>query len=140
MGSLLNNRLLGHLSDVSRDPLNRVLAQNSGPRLDISHINSNQMQTLLSPQSQHAATTSIANLPPEQQQSALQGYSHLIGGLKDALSSSINEVFIVSGIVVSVAFFAAWLLKEIPLQGRAGQPLISGTDVPGGHSVRPRTR
>ena len=35
---------------------------------------------------------------------------------KTALSSSISEVFIVSGAVVSIAFVAVWFLKEVPLR------------------------
>jgi len=132
MGSILNNRLGSHLSNVSSDAANRVITSNSGPKLDITHLSPNQMQNLLSPAAQHATTAAIAKLPPEQQQSSLHSYSHLIGGLKEALSSSISEVFIISGIVVSIAFFASWLLKEIPLQGKKGQPLVSEGGVPGG--------
>lgn len=36
--------------------------------------------------------------------------------IKQALSSSIAEVFLIGGIVVSLAFFASWFLKEIPLR------------------------
>jgi len=132
MGSILNNRLGSHLSNVSSDAANRIITSNSGPKLDITHLSPNQMQNLLSPAAQHATTAAIAKLPPEQQQSSLHSYSHLIGGLKEALSSSISEVFIISGIVVSIAFFASWLLKEIPLQGKKGQPLVSEGGVPGG--------
>ena len=36
--------------------------------------------------------------------------------IKSALSSSISEVFLISGIIVSVAFFASLFLQEIPLR------------------------
>lgn len=37
-------------------------------------------------------------------------------GLKSALASSISEVFLIGGLVVSLAFFASWFLREIPLR------------------------
>lgn len=36
--------------------------------------------------------------------------------IKTALSNSITDVFLISGVVVSIAFFAALFLKEIPLR------------------------
>jgi len=36
--------------------------------------------------------------------------------LKIALSSSITRLFLIGGLVVSLAFFASWFLKEIPLR------------------------
>jgi EmrB/QacA subfamily drug resistance transporter len=36
--------------------------------------------------------------------------------VKSALASSISEVFLISGIIVSIAFFASWFIKEIPLR------------------------
>jgi MFS family permease len=136
MGSIFNNRLSAHLSQVSQDKANQAISSHVGQGVDVAHLNSNQLQGLLSPQAQHAATAKIANLPPDQQQGILHSYAHFIGGLKDALSSSISEVFIISGILVSLAFFASWFLREIPLQGRKGQPLVSEGGAPGGRPLR----
>jgi EmrB/QacA subfamily drug resistance transporter len=36
--------------------------------------------------------------------------------IKNALSSSVTEVFLISGVIVSIAFFATLFLKEIPLR------------------------
>jgi EmrB/QacA subfamily drug resistance transporter len=136
MGSILNNRLVTHLGSVAADPVNQELAKHSGKVVDLAHINTNQLQGLLSPQAQHTATATIAKLPPPDQYPALHSYGHLIAGLKDALSSSISEVFLLSGVLVSVAFFAAWFLKEIPLRGdHSPKPLASEGGVPGGHQI-----
>jgi EmrB/QacA subfamily drug resistance transporter len=132
MGSILNNRLVHHLSGVASDPANQTFTKNGGSTVDLAHLNSNQIQGILSPQAQHAATTQIAKLPPPDQHPALHSYTHFISGLKEALSSSIAEVFLISGIIVSVAFFAAWFLKEIPLRGTHDEhPLASEGGVPG---------
>ena len=52
--------------------------------------------------------------------------------IQSALSSSISDVFLISGLVVSVAFFASWFLKEIPLRDTHGtHPTASEGGAPG---------
>jgi EmrB/QacA subfamily drug resistance transporter len=133
-GSILNNRLSHHLAAVAADPANQALSQHASQSVDLAHLHSNQLQSLLTPQAQHATTAQIAKLAPANQHAALSAYSHFIAGLKEALSSSITEVFLISGLVVSIAFFAALFLKEIPLRGKHDEhPLASEGGVPGAH-------
>ena len=65
----------------------------------------------LSHQLSHVATkisaNELSNLSP--------GSISLV--VKHALSNAISDVFLISGIVVSIAFFASWFLREIPLRG-----------------------
>jgi hypothetical protein len=120
---------------LAADPNTQKLAHATGKSLDVSQINSNQLQVVLSPQAQHAATTQISKVSPENQQSALAAYEHFITGVKTALSSSISEVFIIAGILVSIAFIASFFLKEIPLrttQDRKPHPLVTEGGAPGG--------
>ena len=140
MGSILNNRLTAHLGHVASDPVNK-LAAHAGKAVDLAHLKTNELQGLLSAQAQHTATAHIAKLPPPQQHPTLASYGHFVAGLKDALASSISELFLISGAIVSVAFFAAWFLREIPLRkGHDHQPLVSEGGVPGGAVAKPRTR
>jgi EmrB/QacA subfamily drug resistance transporter len=135
MGSILNNSLARHLSAIASDPNTQKIAAATGKHLDVSNLNANQLQGLVSPQAQHAATSKIANLPPASQHEALTAYTHFLSSVKGALASSISEVFLISGIVVSIAFFAAWFLKEIPLrtaQDQKPHPLVSEGGAPGG--------
>jgi MFS family permease len=135
MGSVLNNGLAKHLGSLANEPSTQQLAANTGKSLDVSHVNSNQLQTLLSPQAQHAATSQIANLPPEKQHGILAAYEHFINGLKTALSSSISEVFIIAGSLMVIAFIASWFLKEIPLRtsnDHKDHPLVTEGGAPGG--------
>jgi EmrB/QacA subfamily drug resistance transporter len=136
MGSILNNSLARHLSAVVSDPNTRNVAAATGNHLDVSSINANQLQSVVSPGAQHAVTSKIAELPPSSQHDALTAYTHFLGGVKGALASSISEVFLISGIAVSIAFFAAWFLKEIPLrtaQDQKPHPLVSEGGAPGGN-------
>jgi EmrB/QacA subfamily drug resistance transporter len=135
MGSVLNNSLTRHLSNLAADPNTQKLAHATGKSVDVSQINSNQLQVILSPQAQHVATTQISKLSPEKQQGALTAYEHFITGVKTALSSSISEVFIIAGVLVSVAFVASFFLKEIPLrttQEHKPHPLVTEGGAPGG--------
>jgi len=52
--------------------------------------------------------------------------------VKTALAKSISEVFLIGGITVSVAFFASWFIKEVPLRtSHHEQPTVSEGGAPG---------
>jgi EmrB/QacA subfamily drug resistance transporter len=51
--------------------------------------------------------------------------------VKNALSHSISDVFLIGGIVVSLAFFASWFLKEIPLRTHQDYPTAAEGGAPG---------
>lgn len=51
--------------------------------------------------------------------------------IRAALASSISEVFLIGGIVVSLAFFASWFLKEVPLKTAKDYPTASEGGAPG---------
>lgn len=134
MGSILNNRLAQHINSVANDTLTKPLSLHAPNVVDLSRLDTSQVQDLLSVQGQHLATAKIARLNPSDQNPALQAYSHFVSGLKEALSSSIGEVFLIAGLLVSIAFFASWFLKEIPLRGRhADRHFATEGGVPGGH-------
>jgi hypothetical protein len=69
------------------------------------HVSASQLQTLNS-----------SNTPP---------------ALRSALSSSISHVFLVGGLIVSLAFFASFFLKEIPLKTSHDYPTASEGGAPG---------
>lgn len=51
--------------------------------------------------------------------------------VKHALSHSISDVFLIGGIVVSLAFFASWFLKEVPLRTHQDYPTAAEGGAPG---------
>jgi EmrB/QacA subfamily drug resistance transporter len=51
--------------------------------------------------------------------------------VKSALASSISEVFLLGGLVVSLAFIASWFLREIPLKTAQDYPTASEGGAPG---------
>jgi len=47
--------------------------------------------------------------------------------VKSALANSISEVFLIGGLVVSLAFLASWFLKEVPLRtSHDHEPFVEG--------------
>lgn len=55
------------------------------------------------------------------------GSKNISPAIKSALATSIGEVFLIGGLVVSIAFFASWFLKEIPLRSSHDhEPFIEG--------------
>jgi EmrB/QacA subfamily drug resistance transporter len=135
MGSIMNNSLAHHLSEVANDPNTQKIAAATGNQTNLSSLDANQLQTVVSPQAQHAFTSKIAELPASNQPDALASYAHFLNRVKSALASSISEVFLISGLIVSIAFFAALFLKEIPLrtaQDQKTHPLVSEGGAPGG--------
>jgi EmrB/QacA subfamily drug resistance transporter len=134
MGSIMNNSLAHHLSAVANDPNTQKIAAFSESQTNLSSLDANQLQAVVSPQAQHAFTSKIAELPASNQPDALASYAHFLNGVKSALASSISEVFLISGKIVSIAFFAALFLKEIPLrtaQDQKKHPLVSEGGAPG---------
>jgi EmrB/QacA subfamily drug resistance transporter len=125
MGSVLNNGLAHHLRNVASTPGVQKLAAQSGNHIDFSSLNANQLQGFLSPQGQQAVTSQISRLPASDQAGALTTYGHLMNGMKEALSSSITEVFLIGGVIISLAFLASWFIKEIPLRKSHDHPTIS---------------
>jgi MFS family permease len=72
------------------------------------------MGTILNNQLSHHLT-STGHAITANQLSSLNG-KNIPPAVKSALASSITEVFLISGLVVSIAFFASLFLKEIPLR------------------------
>jgi len=56
--------------------------------------------------------------------------------VKNALSSSIGDVFLIGGIVVSLAFFTSWFIKEIPLRTKEDYPTAAEGGAPGAVQAR----
>lgn len=72
------------------------------------------MGTLLNNQLSHRLA-STGHAISANELSSLSG-SHIPETVKNALSASITHDFLISGLIVSAAFFTSWFLKEIPLR------------------------
>ncbi|HSW80883.1 MAG TPA: MDR family MFS transporter [Candidatus Saccharimonas sp.] len=110
MGGMLNNFLTDKLKDVHNEPFVKI-AQASGHGAQFSNIDANSLQQVLSAPAQDAIKGQLQG-----QQPALDAFDHLVHTLQTALSSSITQVFMISAVVMGVAFLISFAIKEIPLK------------------------
>jgi len=110
MGGMLNNFLNDKLKDVHNEPFVKI-AQQSGHGAQFNNIDANSLQQVLSAPAQDAIKGQLHG-----QQPALDAFGHLVHTLQNAFSSSITQVFMISAIVMGVAFLISFAVKEIPLK------------------------
>jgi EmrB/QacA subfamily drug resistance transporter len=79
------------------------------------------MGTILNNQLNHRLASSGQVLTANQLSSLSS--KNITPAVKTALAGSITEVFLIGGLVVSIAFFASLFLKEIPLRTSHDQPV-----------------
>lgn len=103
MGGLLNNFLSDKLKDIHNEPFVQAA--------QFSNFDANTLQRVLSPQAQDAIKGQLHNQPQ-----ALDAFSHFVHTLQMALSGSITQVFLISAVVMGVAFLISFLVKEVPLR------------------------
>lgn len=84
-------------------------------------ILNNRLTHYLTHSAQKLSANQLSNLDPRNVNPAV----------KLALAHAISEVFLIGGLVVSVAFFANWFLREIPLRDAHDNPLLSEGGAPG---------
>lgn len=122
MGGLLNNFLASKLSNIGNEPFVKM-AEASGQGAQFSHFDANSLQAVLSTQAQSSYIERLHQLPAPAQQPALDAFSQFTHTLQNALASSLTEVFMISAIVMGVAFLVSFAVKEVPLKHHSEVPI-----------------
>jgi EmrB/QacA subfamily drug resistance transporter len=104
LGSVMSNRFAAYL--MGQMPASLVAAV---PADRLSAL-ANNPQALVSPQAQ----ANLKQMVDQAGQSAL--FTQILNGIRQALASSISEVFIIGTVIVVLGLAAAIFLKEIPLR------------------------
>jgi EmrB/QacA subfamily drug resistance transporter len=125
MGGILNNLLASKLTTISSEPFVKI-AETTGHGDQFSKIDINSIQGILSPQAQAGITGQLQQLPAQAQQGAIDALHHLVATLQTALASSITYVFLISAIVMGVAFVISFWVKELPLRRHGEVPPTEG--------------
>lgn len=115
MGGVLNNILAGKLADVKSEPFVKM-AEQSGQGAQFNSLDVNSIQGILSQDGQAAITHQLQQLPAQAQQPALDAFHHFVTTLQGALSHSLTQVFVISAVVLAVAFLISFWVKEVPLK------------------------
>lgn len=115
MGSLMNNALAQRLADVPSDPFVQSVSR-INPDAAITGIDSNSLQSFLSPEGQERMLGMIAGIPQPQQSQLSQAYAGFIDTLKEALAGSIGQVFLLGVFTLALALAVALFLPVIDLR------------------------
>lgn len=115
LGGVLNSALSKKLGDLSSDPFVQSMSK-FNPQFDLSHINANKLQGILTGGGRSAIESKLAALPPEIRSQTISAFHEFVQKTKDAFASSVTEVFLISAIMMGVAFIVTFFLKEIPLR------------------------
>jgi EmrB/QacA subfamily drug resistance transporter len=121
MGSVLNNGLVSGVKKITDDPFLQQMGQ-INPSFSAHKFDANAAQGFLSPEMQTRIQTQLHQLPATLQASALQQFTDFLGKIKGIMATSISEVFIISSILMTIAFIATFFLQEIPLR-KSHKPL-----------------
>lgn len=115
MGSVLNNTLTQKVHAVATDPFMSTLTT-INPQFSVTTIDANKIQGLLSPQMTSQISDRLSLLPQPLQSQEMMQFMTFISRVKEALASSIGQVFFIGTFLMGVAFLASFFLKEIKLR------------------------
>ena len=115
LGGVMNSALAERLGDLSSDPFIKLMGK-SQSQVDLSHIDANKLQSILTGQGRTAIESKLELLPPMTQPYAMTAFHDFSSKVKEAFAASVVEVFLISAIVMGVAFIVTFFLKEIPLR------------------------
>lgn len=115
MGGVLNNVLSSRLTNLQSDSFVKLLAQYN-PSFNFRSVNANQIQGLLSGAGQQQLLAGIKSFAPPIQNEIMASLPIFIAKIKEALASSIAELFFIGTFIMGAAFAASFFLKEIPLR------------------------
>ena len=121
LGTVLNSALTNKLSGLSADPFVQTMGK-ANPQFDLTQIDANKLQGLLSAEGQKMISAKLTMLPPTIQPQAVTAFQEFTVKARDAFASSVTEVFLLSAVVTGLAFIASFFLKEIPLRKTHGSP------------------
>ncbi len=122
MGSLLNNGLAGRLANIASNPFVRSVKR-MNPATPLTNINADTLQSFLAGEGRQKLKSAVAAAPVPQRDQLEQGLLHFIHTLKEALASSIANVFFVTMFLVLAATALTLLLPVINLHPLKKRPL-----------------
>lgn len=115
MGGILNSSLSSKLSLLSSEKFMQTLSR-FNPNFSPEAIDLSKLQGLSSVVGKAQISASLSNLPPLLKVEVMQTFVEFEVKVKQILAASIGEVFLISSLLMLIAFAAAFFLKEIPLR------------------------
>jgi predicted PurR-regulated permease PerM len=115
LGGVMTSQLTGQLSNIRNDPFLASLRQLNPASASVK-IDINTIQGYLSPDGQTQIKSLINQAPQAMQGQLSDGFNHFLSLLKNALSYSMDYVFIIATIFMFVAMVLVFFLPQIPLR------------------------
>jgi MFS family permease len=114
LGGVMNSQLASQLTNIQNEPFVASLKQ-LNPAASFK-IDVNAIQGFLSTQGQAQIKAMIAQAPQAAQSQLLAGFNQFLETIKNALSYSVDHVYLVSTILMFVALIIVFFLPQIPLR------------------------
>lgn len=119
LGGIMNSRLSSEIEKLGSHPFVQQIKQmNASQEIDGSLV-----QRILYPDLQQQFEAGIKQLPAPQSAVAQQHLDSFVSASKVAFTSSVDTIFIVSGILMCFALVAVIFLPQIPLR-KSGRPVL----------------
>lgn len=114
LGGVMNSQLASQLTNIQNEPFVAAIKQ-LNPAASFK-IDVNAIQGFLSTQGQAQIKAMIAQAPQSAQSQLLAGFNQFLETIKNALSYSVDHVYLVSTILMFVALIIVFFLPQIPLR------------------------
>ena len=111
----MTSQLTGQLPNIQNDPFVATLKQ-LNPAYASVKIDVNTLQGYLSPQGQSQIKAMITQAPQASQGQLLDSFNHFLIVSKNALSYSMDRVFIIATIFIFVGLILVFFLPQITLR------------------------
>lgn len=130
LGGFMNTQLATKMAPAVNDPFVAILK-----KMNPTHsfeMDSKTVQTLLNPQAQAKMKTMISAAPSSMQASIAQSFTHFLETVKIAFSGALDNLFLVSTIILAIGFVVVLFLPEKPLRKTnkvEGEEVASTADI-----------
>lgn len=115
LGGVMNNTLSQKLAGIQSQQFVQM-ANQQGQGQQFANFDINSIQGFLSPQAQASISHQLSTLPAQIQQTATNALHGFVGFLQSALASSITQMFMISAVIMAIAFVVSFFLKETPFK------------------------
>jgi EmrB/QacA subfamily drug resistance transporter len=114
LGVIFTNALADNTARLADMPYAKLAAQQQ-----VNASDPNILQGLLLPEAQDKARATLAALPEQASQTAMQSFDSFITAARTGFTQAVDHVFLISSLLAMAALTATFFLKEIPLREAA---------------------
>jgi EmrB/QacA subfamily drug resistance transporter len=121
LGGMMNSRLTVHMDRLQNEPFVAEMKQFDGT--GSSHFDGSFIQGVLNQSNQEHIRAAISKIPASMQPEVTKDFKQFLSSAKIAFSDAIDNVFIVAGCLMLIAFIAVLFLPEVPLR-KSNRPVM----------------